>query len=351
MNILCIVDQSYVGVTPAGGAETYLHDTLKYLVKKGHRVVVFLSGWTTQATSVDGVQLRSHLNRTLLDEVAANSDILITQLDGTPLAQHIAEKHHLPLVQIVHNTNEFTEGFLAYGVNLAVYNADWVSEYHESVRMGPMTTYWAGKGKARFQLRRQTEWDSIILKPPIDVKDYAVRPNPRGNITLVNPCDNKGQHIFYELARRCPDLTFMPVVGGYQPTKQKFVDLPNVVKHEHVKDMKIVFEKTAVVLMPSTYESYGRVAVEAACAGIPSVVSSTPGLLEAMGDGASYVRPVEAGDLSSVDEWERALRYTLDGWDFCSTKAKERATTLSHKSYVQLRLFESKIKDLVKSWV
>jgi hypothetical protein len=44
-----------------------------------------------------------------------------------------------------------------------------------------------------------------------------------------------------------------------------------------------VFRKTKVLLMPSEYESYGRVGIEAACAGIPTVAHPTLGLQEAFG--------------------------------------------------------------------
>lgn len=352
MNIVCVVAKAYFGVTPAGGAETYLHNTLKFLVRQGHRVTVFVSGHEKQKADIDGVHVRSHMNRELLDETVKASDLVITHLDGTPLAQSVATRWHKPLVQVIHNTNEYTEGFLAYGVDLAVYNSQWVSDYHESLKRGPMTKYWTEKGKLSLILRRQTEWPSIVLKPPLSISDYdiATRPDPDGYITIVNPCDNKGQHIFYELARRCPDLKFMAVVGGYQPNKQKFPDLPNVVKHEHVQDIRAVFRKTAVVVMPSTYESYGLVAVEAACSGIPSVVSSTPGLLEALGDAAGYVSPVEAGDFSTMDDWEKAVRYVLHDYWFCSDTALKRAKHLSYSSLSNLSALEKRLRKLVQEW-
>lgn len=354
MKIVTIVAKSYVGATPAGGAETYLHDCLKFLAGQGHDVTVFLSGRGTP-TEVDGVKLRSHIDRGELGTQVADCDLILTHLDGTPLAQSFGTRYDKPVAQIIHNTNEFTEGFLAYGCDYAIYNSKWVSEYHENLTRGPMTRYWTEKGRTSLQLRRCTSWPSMVLRPPVNIDDYRLTltdpPGPvDGYITLVNPCNNKGQHIFYELARRCPDLQFMSVVGGYQPNKQVFKDLPNVVKHEHVKDMKEIFSKTAIVLMPSTYESYGRVAVEAACSGIPSVVSSTPGLVEAMGDGASYVSPVEAGDYSTIEDWEKALRYVLNDYNFCSTMAKKRATELSSSSFNALKTLEKNLLGLVKSW-
>src|SRR4029078_11450511 len=245
MLIACIVAKAYVGVTPAGGAETYLHDTLKFLVEQGHQVDVFLNAKTKRVEG-QGVNVsQMTTDHTAMEAAVRECDFIITHLDGTPLAQSLASRFKKPLVQIVHNTNEYTEVFLAYGVDLAIYNSEWVSEYHETLKKGPMTHYWSEKGRVSLQVRRQTKWESFILPPPIHLHDYAIESQwverGTGFITLVNPCDNKGQHIFYELARRCPDLGFLAVVGGYQPSKQRFVDLPNVTKHEHVQDMRTVF--------------------------------------------------------------------------------------------------------------
>jgi len=355
MNIVVIVPRAYVGVTPAGGAETYLHDLLKVLAKR-HKVSVFTSASVRNA-DIDGVIVDGMLtDHSRMEKAVAESDLIMTQLDGTPMAQSLAERGRKPLVQIIHNTNEFSEGFLAYGVDLAVYNAAWVSEYHETLKKGPMTKYWSEKGKVSLQLRRQTEWPSIIVPPTVHYDDYSIGDVywfdlVGGAITLVNPCDNKGQHIFYELARRCPDLNFLAVVGGYQPEKQKFVDLPNVTKHEHVRDMREVYKKTSVVVMPSTYESYGRIAVEAACAGVPSVVSSTPGLVEAMGTAAGYVTPVELGDFSTIEEWEKAIRYTLSDYQYCHREAKKRAQLLTSQSYNNIARLEKRLVELADTWV
>ncbi|HEU4796945.1 MAG TPA: glycosyltransferase family 4 protein, partial [Pyrinomonadaceae bacterium] len=57
----------------------------------------------------------------------------------------------------------------------------------------------------------------------------------------------------------------------------------------HTPDIRNVFRKTKVLLMPSDYESFGRVGIEAACCGIPTVAHPTDGLKEAFGDAGIFI--------------------------------------------------------------
>jgi len=63
-----------------------------------------------------------------------------------------------------------------------------------------------------------------------------------------------------------------------------------------------VLARTRVLLVPSSYESWGRAAVEAMAAGIPVVASPTPGLVEALGADWPFFAPH-----TNLDAWERAL--------------------------------------------
>jgi glycosyltransferase involved in cell wall biosynthesis len=50
------------------------------------------------------------------------------------------------------------------------------------------------------------------------------------------------------------------------------------------------------------YESYGRVAVEAMCSGIPVVAHPTPGLMESLGEAGVFA------DRDDLDAWEAAVK-------------------------------------------
>lgn len=142
----------------------------------------------------------------------------------------------------------------------------------------------------------------ITVHPPVAVHDYRATPGDR--ITLINLTAEKGAEVFYALAERMPRRKFLGVVGGYG---QQIIrdDLPNVEIMPHTPGNRMakgVYARTKLLLVPSVYESYGRVAVEAMCSGIPVIAHPTPGLTEALGDVGTFC------DRDDLDAWEAAVR-------------------------------------------
>jgi hypothetical protein len=86
--------------------------------------------------------------------------------------------------------------------------------------------------------------------------------------------------------------------------------------------MRVVYRRTRLLLMPSTYESYGRVAIEAAVSGIPTIANSTPGLEEALGSAGTFPARL------AVEPWQEAIRQVLNDWDACSVRATALARSL-----------------------
>jgi len=148
------------------------------------------------------------------------------------------------------------------------------------------------------------------------------RTTPGEKVTLVNLNESKGAHVFYALAERMPDIRFLGVIGAYG--EQTVRDLPNVEIRPHGTDMRAVYGSTRLLLMPSSYESWGRVGVEAMCSGIPVIAHPTPGLLEALGDAGTFC------DRDDLDSWEVAVRRLLEGrrWVSASRRATARAAQL-----------------------
>jgi glycosyltransferase involved in cell wall biosynthesis len=131
---------------------------------------------------------------------------------------------------------------------------------------------------------------------------------------------DKGGLTFYELARRFPDQEFLGVHGGYG---DQFVpdDLPpNVTIWEHTNNILDVYRQSKIMLVPSRYESYGRVPIEAACSSIPSLVTETEGTREALGYAATFCERH-----NDFDEWEDKLGWLLKSYDSAAEIAHERA--------------------------
>src|SRR5690606_23963369 len=116
----------------------------------------------------------------------------------------------------------------------------------------------------------------------------------------------KGAEIFYDLADRLPDQDFLVVEGGYERARQVYIEKPNVMFQPNTGDMRgRVYRKTRVLLMPSSYESYGMSADEACVSGIPVVASPIAGLVECLHTAAFHV------DLEERDEWYRIVKELL----------------------------------------
>jgi len=85
-----------------------------------------------------------------------------------------------------------------------------------------------------------------------------------------------------------------------------------------------VYARTKVLLMPSSYESWGRVGVEAMASGIPVVAHPTPGLCESLGEAGIFV------DRNDLDGYEAVLRklMTRTEYGLASKKAQARSAEL-----------------------
>jgi glycosyltransferase involved in cell wall biosynthesis len=145
---------------------------------------------------------------------------------------------------------------------------------------------------------------SIVVRPPVDPAEYATTPGDRVTLINLRPDETspdgtvlgKGAELFWQIAQMLPQVQFLGVKGAYGT--QMVRDLPNVEVLEHIPHHEMrdkVYARTRVLLMPSSYESWGRTAVEAMASGIPVVYHPTPGLVEAVGDGgvrADRTQPV-----------------------------------------------------------
>ncbi|MEV0375839.1 glycosyltransferase family 4 protein [Streptomyces sp. NPDC050636] len=107
------------------------------------------------------------------------------------------------------------------------------------------------------------------------------------------------------------------------PPRLPNCEVADAVPGKHMREH--VYSRSRVMLMPSLYESWGRVAVEAFASGIPVIAHPAPGLVESMG---------EAGIFAYRDDtnaWIHALMSLRDPtiWARASRRAKARSNELS----------------------
>lgn len=291
------------------GAEIMAQAMLRALVLRGHEVDVTLSDQTGDPYVLDGVRVwpgvdpRCHLG---------NADVVVTHLQQTGVASMLARWAGKPVVHILHNGLPVTVQHV-HTAQLVACNSKWMHEDLTAVLGDTMPP-------------------AVICRPPVDPAAYRTTPGDR--ITLINlrrmelhpdgTRMGKGSEVFWALAERLPHLQFLAVRGAYGA--QDVRDLPNVEVLDHVPHDRMcdeVYARTRILLMPSSYESWGRTAIEAAASGIPTIAHPTAGLTEALG---------ESGWLANRDDleaWVSALGVVERAWPYFSDLALKRSEQLN----------------------
>ena len=294
------------------GAEHMLVSMLRPLVERGHDVQVWLSryGKAHKEYEYRGIKVVPLESRLDFPTAVRRADVLVAHLETVPSTASLARGYGKPLVVVCHNTFRPTfRDAAAGGTALTVYNSQWMQAEAE--------LFFAEYPKA---VRPET---SLIVRPPVFADEYTTKPGKA--ITLINCNPEKGGKVLKALAERMPDQQFLAVKGAYG--EQILPDLPNVEIADHVRgeDMRQrVYARTRVLLMPSSYESWGRAGVEALASGIPVLAHPTPGLCESLGEAGIFV------DRNDVDGYEAVLRKLLSAAEYrlASKRAKARSAEL-----------------------
>lgn len=295
------------------GAEHMLVALLAALVERGHQAQVWLSRHGSARTSYEyqGIEVIPQGARLDFGAAARHADALVSHLECVPATASLARGFGRPMVVICHNDHRPTFRDMAAGeTTLAVYNSQWVASEAGLF----FAEYPDGTRPAR----------EIVVRPPVHPARYATRP---GNaITLINCNEQKGGRVLDALARRMPNQKFLAVTGAYG--EQILPDLPNVEIVDHVpgEDMAArVYRRTRVLLMPSSYESWGRTAVEALASGIPVIAHPTRGLCESLAEAGIYA------DRDDTDAWQAVLERLLGDpaeYRLASKRARARSAEL-----------------------
>jgi glycosyltransferase involved in cell wall biosynthesis len=255
------------------GAEMMLHEILLGLKRLGHSVSVYLD--SSSVDEWEGVRIYTSETAdpsSLID----NHDILFTHLDRTRTVI-ATNSGRLPIVHLIHNDKQLKfHRVRPQDAALVVANSAWIRD----------AINWPGP--------------TMVLPPPVDPKRY--RTTPGDAITLINMGENKGARLFWTLTRIMPERKFIAVKGGYSEQIVANKVPPHVEVIEHTPDIRSVYAKTRLLLMPSAYESWGRVGIEAAASGIPTIAHPTPGLLESLGDAGTFA------DRGDIADWVEAIR-------------------------------------------
>lgn len=344
MRVTAVVERAWRGLAPSGGAETMIADLMEYLAKEGWDSSAAVINMEDQRQFVAGVDVLCSRNKNKIWDYVLDSDLILTHLGGTPRAVAMGKKMGIPVAQLIHNTNEYSMGWMGNSCDFAIYNSDWVRKYHNFHRDEPIIKFIDPMDKRTYVRKRKCfEWPYMVLRPPI-TNDRTLGGDPDGYITLINLVPNKGPDILYSLAESHPELKFMGVIGGYEESRQVIRDLPNVLIHPHVLDISEIYSKTKILLVPSIYESYGRVAVEAMSYSIPVIASNTPGLQECLGPTGTFV------DREDLIGWSTEIQRINHNYDDHQSRSLNRYLDLQDQTVADLLHFKDEMEGLVNQW-
>lgn len=229
------------------------------------------------------------------------------------------------VVAVYHNERYDIPDIKNLDADLEVFNTHWVA----SQILRPGAAGWDGLTPGK-----------IVVHPPLEYDRHLVEETGSA-VTLVNLQENKGVRLFQALAKRMPDVRFLGVEGTHG--RQEMPYIPNIEYFPVTQDMRQVWRKTRVVLMPSGYESYGMVAAEAQVNGIPVIANPTTGLGECLGHAGIFI-PRE-----NIDDYERTIRLLLEDrkhYQERSDTARNRGLELEAQTKTELARFVQEMEKL-----
>lgn len=280
-----------------------MRDIAHRLISFGHEVVIQVDRGSVD--EYEGIRINkcAYWDKDSTSDLYEWADIIITHLGKIGQSYNMASKYGKPLFYYQHNTNHSATVEAKREIKV-IYNAQWT------------------KDKLKY------ENENIVCRPiPL-----AQTKKEKGEyITLVNGNENKGVRIFKEVAKLLPDKKFLIVKGSYG--KQEVEELPdNITVWENTPDMQRVWDATNILLCPSLYESWGRVATEAMSCGVPVISSYAKGLVENLGDNGVFC------NRENVQQWINRIEEVEKNYYKISKMYKKRFYDLQN-DYVNLNNF------------
>jgi glycosyltransferase involved in cell wall biosynthesis len=158
----------------------------------------------------------------------------------------------------------------------------------------------------------------------------------------------KGIDLFIKLSKRMPNHQFLCVGGDIAEiirlkTEYNLEEFGNLTFEEFTTQVEQVYERTKLLILPSHYESFGMVTVEASLCGIPIIATTLPGIKEATNNQSNYV-----DSFDNLDLWEDKINQVLSEMDLQIKTAIQIGQTYQEKYSDQITRFKYNIDRLLK---
>jgi len=309
MRILFITEHRYLPQY-FGGMQTTADNLCHGLMIRGHYVLILANFTRTGLFGWRCTFQRKILGRSVLRDTKCGYPVWRSWVPSTEVGYVATREHPDIIVVMAMAPVRMALAARPTGLPIVMQLHDTEFELHggdfSQLRAIPCVSnsyFTAGKYRNAFGV------DSKVIYPIISATDYQTI-STREVITFINPVAVKGLDIALEIARRCQDLPFEFVeawpLKAAQRTEltRKLAGLRNVTLRSPQREMKKIYAKSKILLVPSLWEeAYGRVATEAQLSGIPVVASARGGLPEAVGPGGLLLDPE-----GPIEAWVVAIR-------------------------------------------
>lgn len=204
------------------------------------------------------------LNQLEIELVKNKPDIIITQLNYSHKVIEIASKLNIRIILLIHDNHAYN--FLPINKGKSISHVIFNS-----------------KNTAN-HFKQYLDCSYSIIYPCIKEQNYLVKSIDKKYITMINPTENKGGDILFEVIKNMPNEKFL-VVMGWKKIDSKFMKFKNIKIIDRQYDMRKVYSQTKILLVPSQWEeAFARVVPEAMISGIPVIASKVGGLIESVGN-------------------------------------------------------------------
>jgi glycosyltransferase involved in cell wall biosynthesis len=323
MRILAYV-HGYIPHLPAG-SETMLHEMLRTLEGAGHTVAVLATDIRVpngNAYGLDRIPVYHRHPFDAADVFVENwaPDVIVSHHEHAIRSLALARRLGARNVTLFHNDYPQAHALMKRRPDLAVVNTHWIDRNLAPTVLGI---------------------PKIVVHPPVDPERH--RATPGDAVTLVNLYRMKGADQFWRLARELPHVKFLGVRGAYGK-QVVYPGYANVDVIDSTADMAgDVWSRTRVLVVPSRYESYGKVAVEAMASGIPTVAATTPGLRESVAGGGFLIPRTQPL------AWHRKVKLLMTdaaAWEAASAAALARSQVIEAQRVTEMAAWVAAVERL-----
>lgn len=184
-----------------------------------------------------------------------------------------------------------------------------------------------------------------VVYPRIDLPKFKnigldVIRDSRKYITFIGrPEKAKGVELFMQIATILSDMDFL-FVGG-QPDKDIIIP-KNVEVRPFTFQPELVYKQSRIVLVPSHYEAFGMVSVEASLCGVPVISTALPGIKEATSELSNYVNSFDNPNM-----WISEIKKVLNNYDNQCNVALKIGELYEINQLDQLNKFKCNVTRLI----